>query len=469
MKDDIIAKIDKLIEEDRAELAKDTIKLVNIKSVRSEAKPGAPFGEGPRAVLDEVLKMGKERGFETRDYGVGVVSLALKKGDIDLGVWAHGDVVPEGEGWIYEPYNAIEYKGCIIGRGATDNKGQLVCIMHLLSIFKKLGIKLKYNTALYVGSNEESGMQDIVGMAGNDDAKGFINVYTPPKISLVPDGGFPVGYAGKGRLTIGVKTKEPLSGITLEGGHSKAPGKAEAVLDIADCPEIPGCTVEKADGKVKITAETAPRHSAHPDPNGNMITILTKALIDGGLCNKEDAKKLDFIRRLSLDVTGSIFGIDKPNEIMGNNTVAAIEIKTRDAGKPELTLNIRYTNDFTADELIERIGKACAENGFEVGGINRGVSPYVLDKNWEVIRKLNAVSNEVTGDDKAPFSVGGGTYAHRLPNALVYGMNGCLPPEDFPKGHGSAHGRDEVVSLDRLQRAMRIYARAMLTLNEMDW
>ena len=48
-------------------------------------------------------------------------------------------------------------------------------------------------------------------------------------------------------------------------------------------------------------------------------------------------------------------------------------------------------------------------------------------------------------------------------------MDGSLPPEDFPKGRGSAHGLDESVSLDRLQRAMRIYARALLALNEMEW
>ena len=48
-------------------------------------------------------------------------------------------------------------------------------------------------------------------------------------------------------------------------------------------------------------------------------------------------------------------------------------------------------------------------------------------------------------------------------------MDGCKPPEDFPKGRGSAHGIDEAVSIERLQRAMRIYARIMLELNDMEW
>ena len=155
MDTELIRKIDELIDKDRANIAADIIKLVNIRSVREAPLPGAPFGAGVRQVLDTVLEMGAERGFEVRDYeNAAVVSVALKQGDIDLGIWAHGDVVHEGSGWIYEPYNAVEYKGRIVGRGSTDNKGQLVATLRLLQIFKKLGIKLKYNPALYVGSDD---------------------------------------------------------------------------------------------------------------------------------------------------------------------------------------------------------------------------------------------------------------------------------------------------------------------------
>ena len=113
--------------------------------------------------------------------------------------------------------------------------------------------------------------------------------------------------------------------------------------------------------------------------------------------------------------------------------------------------------------------QAAEQNGAEIALVKKGVSPYLLDKDLPVIRKLNAIANEITGQDKAPYTLGGGTYAHRLPNALAFGMDGSLPPEDFPKGRGSAHGLDECVSLDRLQRAMRIYARTLLALNELSW
>ena len=47
----------------------------------------------------------------------------------------------------------------------------------------------------------------------------------------------------------------------------------------------------------------------------------------------------------------------------------------------------------------------------------------------------------------------------------VNGMNASLPPDDFEKGKGLSHGVDEVVSVPRLKRGMKIYARALLKLS----
>ena len=95
--------------------------------------------------------------------------------------------------------------------------------------------------------------------------------------------------------------------------------------------------------------------------------------------------------------------------------------------------------------------------------------PYINERDNEVVRTLCKASSDVIGKDLPPYILSGGTYAHELPNAYVFGMSGNLPPEDFPKGRGGAHGIDEAVSLDRLKRAMKIYARALLSLNDIRW
>ena len=440
---ELIKRIDEEIGKARDAVAKDTITLVRINSEQGEPAPNAPFGTGPKEVLDTVLKMGKADGFYTKDYGIGIVSLSLKEGQPDLGIWLHGDVVPAGDGWIYPPYEGVMYKDThIIGRGATDNKGQLSAIFNILKIFKKLGIELKYNVGLYVGSNEEAGMEDV---------KAFVAKYESPKMSLVPDSGFPVGYGGKGSIQITFRSKKPLHGLTLSAGLPKSPGKANA--------ELNGNTYE---------TESPPRHGANPDPNGNMITKMMNKLLDEGLAAKEDIRTLEFLKDISLDVYGEKSGISVIPEGMPRLTMATKKLTTED-GFPSLIMDIRFPVGITADEIVERLTAFAEGYGMEVFKVGNAKPPYLMDKNAPMVQLLAKIANEVTGDTKESYTLGGGTYAHQLPNAYVYGMDGNGKPADFPEGHGSAHGKDEMVSLDRLQRAMKIYARALLALNEMDW
>lgn len=442
MQTELIQRIDREIEAARDLVAQDTIKLIQIESVKGEPAADAPFGPGPKAVLDAVMEMGRQNGFYIKDYGCGVVSLSLQPGEPDLGIWLHGDIVPAGEGWIWPPFVGTPYKGCIIGRGATDNKGQLASIFRVLKIFQTMEIPLHFNPALYVGSNEETGMEDV---------KAFLQQHTPPRLSLVPDGGFPVGYGGKGGMTVTLRSKQPLRDLTVTAGMPDAPGKAAAKL------------LDKS-----FEANSLPRHGSNPDPNGNMITKIMEQLLEETSVAAEDRPVLQFVKDVSLDIHGKKLGIYVESAAMTPLTVFSQKIETLD-GNLCLTVNIRYPVETTADAIVKQLGMAAEQSDMEVAAVKTGVMPYILQKDTPVIRALNAIANEVNGTEAEPFTMSGGTYAHWLPNALVYGMSGSLPPEDFPAGHGGAHGIDEVVSLDRLQKAMRIYARAFLALNDMDW
>lgn len=461
MNAELLKQIDILIEQSRSDVIRDTISLVNINSEKGEAMPGAPFGRGPRMLLDKVIEMGKEESFYTCDYGVGVVSMAMKEGDADLGIWLHGDVVPAGDGWVFEPYNAVEYKGCVVGRGAGDNKGQLAAMFNLFRIFTKLGIDLKYNAAIFVGSNEETGMFDMKGMDKNPDARGFLNVCKSPKLSLVPDGGFPVGIGGKGTATFRIKSKAPLHGLTFEAGLDASPGKAEAVFENAQIPDtINGCTVEKN----RVSAFTPPRHSAHPDANGNMITVLSSALLENKLVYDEDRYIFELFRDISLDVNGKMFE-DGTSDAFTNKLSLYSGVVTCDDGFAQLEVRVRYSVGVTFEMILEKLTEICSAKGFEVTGERRH-EPYLLDENTELTEMLVSVANSVTGENGSPYVESGATYAHYLPNAYIYGTSANCPPEGFPEGHGGVHGVDECVSVDRLLCAMKVYARALLSLNE---
>ena len=456
MKQDLMQKIDERIDGLRDELAALTMELINIKSVQGPPLPGAPFGKGPKAVLDRMLTLGREAGFSCTDYGVGVISLAREDRKPDLGIWLHGDVVPAGEGWNFDPYHAVEYEGCIIGRGATDNKGQLAAAFLLLRLFRELDIPLNYNPAVYVGSNEETGMQDVAE---------FLKIAHPPRLSLVPDSGFPVGYGGKGAVTLKLKSRTPLHGCAVTAGQSEDPGLITALFDRApEIAELPGCTI---DGN-RITAWTPPKHGAHPDPNGNMITVLSDAVLTRGLAHEGDRYIWEFLKTVSTDVDGCCLGIQATSPDMKPLTVFTKQIDNAD-GYPELTLNIRYPDSITPEEIVARATENAQARGFGVTAVQVGTPAYRAPRDTPAVRMLCRVANELTGRAAAPYTLSGGTYANYLPNAYAYGANGCLPPADFPKGRGGAHGVDESVSLDRLHRFLRIYARALLELNELEW
>ncbi len=420
---------DQQIENVRAQVVADTIRLVN---VRSDNKSGA------RAVQEIVMEMARRDGFFVTDYGCGVISVALKEGQPDLGIWVHADVVPAGDGWSHDPYDAYEYDGCIIGRGATDNKGQLAAMYHLLRLYQQS--ELSFNPALYIGDCEETGMSDVIA---------FLKTCTPPALSLVPDDGFAVGYGGKGGLTLTLRAATPLTSLQLTAGAADSPGSAVAVL---------------ADG-TEFAAHTPPIHASHPDPNGNMITRISETLLAQETVSEHDRVVLELFRRISLDVYGEWLGIATQDRALGKLTVYSKSVETVD-GYPSITINVRYPVGITCEQIVERIGKTAASFGCEIGSLKRGVDPYMHDPNGQTVQLLCKAANAVTGDHAEPHTLGGGTYAHRLPNAYPYGTDANVPPADFPKGRGGAHGIDEAASVDRLLRAMRVYARAFTDLNK---
>ena len=69
---------------------------------------------------------------ETEDIDGYCLTIATGKGNVEIGIWNHLDVVPEGKGWIYPPYTCTEKDGYLIGRGVQDNKGPAVAVLYAM-------------------------------------------------------------------------------------------------------------------------------------------------------------------------------------------------------------------------------------------------------------------------------------------------------------------------------------------------
>ena len=135
--------------------------LLAIDSTRddSSATINAPFGKGCRQALDYMFALAKRDGFTYQDYDgyAGVISYG--DGKESVGVLAHLDIVPIGEGWTKDPFSGEIVDGYLFGRGSEDDKGPAMAAYYAMKMLKDQGIRLQRKVMLILGCDEESGMQ----------------------------------------------------------------------------------------------------------------------------------------------------------------------------------------------------------------------------------------------------------------------------------------------------------------------
>ncbi|MBR2323831.1 MAG: Sapep family Mn(2+)-dependent dipeptidase, partial [Clostridia bacterium] len=165
-------------------------KLVSFKTVKGQPQINAPFGEELKKCLDYFLDLGKSLGFTVKNVD-GYAGHVEWKGQSDeiVGILAHLDVVPEGEGWLYPPYKATIEGDYMYGRGVLDDKGPAAACLYAMKELKDSGFIPTKTIRLIVGCDEESGWEDI---------EYFKTKSTFPEYGFSPDGDFPVSYAEKG-------------------------------------------------------------------------------------------------------------------------------------------------------------------------------------------------------------------------------------------------------------------------------
>lgn len=74
-------------------------------------------------------------------------------------IYGHLDVQPahKDDGWDTEPFVLSERNGKLYGRGATDDKGPVLCWLHAIEAYQSLGIDIPVNLKMVFEGMEESG------------------------------------------------------------------------------------------------------------------------------------------------------------------------------------------------------------------------------------------------------------------------------------------------------------------------
>jgi len=128
-------------------------RLVRAKTVNP---PGNEV-EAARVVMKEFDSLGIPYKTYEKEAGRTNVVGELGKGSPSLMVIAHLDVVPEGEGWGYPPFEATVKDGKVYGRGTVDDKGPLASALLALKALKELNIGFTGTFSVAGVADEERG------------------------------------------------------------------------------------------------------------------------------------------------------------------------------------------------------------------------------------------------------------------------------------------------------------------------
>ena len=175
----------KKADEYKEELIKSIGRLVKINSVEGKKLDDAPFGSGPKEALEEALRISRELGFKTKNIENAIGYAEYGESDDYIGIIGHVDIVPEGDGWNYNPFDVSIDNEKIYGRGVLDNKGPIMAVLYGMKIIKDLNLPISKKIRVIFGTNEETGFCDIPY---------YLKEEKPPIMGFTPDCKYPAVY-----------------------------------------------------------------------------------------------------------------------------------------------------------------------------------------------------------------------------------------------------------------------------------
>jgi succinyl-diaminopimelate desuccinylase len=483
----------------RGEFVRELQDLINIPSVSdaSHPEPGKPYGREIRRVFDHILGKAEEFGFSGHDYEGYAVdieyaqdpdSVVFKQRDIAL--VSHLDVVPAGDGWTYQPFQALEREGYVIGRGSSDNKGGALVDLFLLRFFHSAGVRFDHALRIIYGGAEETTLNDL---------KYLVAHHRAPYQAVISDSPLPVNNAQKGHLDVDVviPVGPALHGFAAGSAYNAVPGTASLALHGLPLERIRAAiaglekelashihiyiqdgaqtsllkTAEHAQGSEAfpvIAAEGKAGHAAFPEVSSNAILLLSEALDQANLLSGKDALAAKTLASWSRTPYGDGTGIAYEDAESGKTTQNIGVI--RPVGDDLVVhFDIRYAVTQSAEDILHQLSKQAERLGGHLGEYSDS-KPYYVAPDDPRVQTLLGAYNAVMGSRSVPIAMGGGTHARVIPNALNFGpgfRRGFITdsrrpiaekPSFIDPGKGSSHGADEWAAIDDLKSAFLIYA-----------
>lgn len=414
----------------------------------------APFGEGNKNCLNKFLEIAKNDGFTVFNDDNYAGHIEFGSSDKELvGVLGHLDVVPVNKAnWDTDPFKPVIKDGKLYARGSTDDKGPVVAAYEALRLIKKLDLKVTKKVRLIVGCDEESGSRCL---------SHYFLKNEKPSIAFSPDAEFPVIYGEKAMISldiVGDLTDDEIISFKAGDRYNIVPDKAIVTLKsdlkdrYLDYLKFNGYKGEVVDNSYIAYGKSS--HAMCPEDGINAISIIMNFLYE-----TTDSKLAKYyFKYLSFDPFGEKLKININDSDMHKLTqnVAVIDLE---ASKFKIGINYRVPVDNYLDKIVEAFNKSFLESNNNYGiNVLFDKNRHYVSKDSPLVKKLMESYTFVTKDyQNQPFTIGGGTYASMLENAVAFGPM-------FVGREDVCHIANEYIIVDDFYKAVLIYAHAIYNL-----
>lgn len=447
---------DKLVAPYKKDLRKSLNEFVAIDSVYDDATACEkdPFGVGVSNALQYFCDLAKADGFEATNYANKIVEVIVGKGDKNITIMAHADVVPAGTGWDVPPFAVTEKDGVLFGRGVADDKGPLLSCYYGLKALRDNNLLGDYQIRFLCGGNEERGSQCMEHY--------FHELKKPqPTLGFSPDSSYPLIFAEKAIFNFRVtKTLDIPHVISMEAGVASNSVIERCEIEMEDNQEFIDF-LKKNNENFEIGVK-----NGHPmvafigkAAHGSVPWLGVNAAINAlvALDKFYNVPALKEFVNLYGPTRGEGIKADRHNEEMFDNSLNLGLFSYKDRLLSGI-FNFRFINGTTEKEMKDAIRNNCGSFTVEIPD---GCSPLLyFPKDSVLVSTLLKVYQDETGDlSVGPLSTGGGTYAKEADNTIAFGM-------EFPGWESNMHSPGEQVKVEHLEKSMAIYARAIIELGK---
>jgi len=446
-------KIHDYIQSKREEIVNELCALVRIPSVSGTKEVNL--------VLDYTKALYEKNGFDCELRGDYLLS-KFNEGKKNLGLFAHADVVEAKGRWdmCENPFEPTVKDDTIFARGVTDDKGGIVVSLYAMKIIKELGIPFSSGIIAFIGSNEETTMQDI---------KSYTKEYSPPTFSLVLDAGFPLYLGDKGILWLDCIKNEKLHHLLdIRGGSATniVLGEATARIkyneklfsELAKNKEIK--TLKSGD-EIIVHAVGISSHGAMPQGSRNAGSMILNALFEAKSFSKADKESLAFVSKILNSYDGRILGIEASDCVFGDTTVTNGVLKIENE-RLEFSLDIRHGSTYTTEQHLNILEKVFEKEKISFKVKKQGDANAVSEDNKYVMACMDAYRKHTGNENATPHINVGATYSKFLKNSCEIGVSTKYPSVNLAPGHGAAHQPDEALSIEGLLEALEITVKMLI-------